>query len=183
MISPQYQSEQQRLHEGGLYGTASIIYAPMVSEIIQRMGITHLLDYGCGSQVNLAKHLKVPHKVTYQAYDPAVPRFEKAPLPAQMVACIDVMEHIEPEHLDSVLNDLARLAEGVIFMTIDTGPALKSLSDGRNAHLIQQPIGWWVPKLLSRWELQTLQATSEHSFLFIGLAKTKLEASDGTPLT
>ena len=78
----------------------------MVSQIIERMQVDHLLDYGCGAQTNLAKHLKVNRKLMYQAYDPGVPRFSKPPVPAQMVTCIDVLEHIEPELIDNVLDDL-----------------------------------------------------------------------------
>lgn len=146
------------------------------------MGVTHLLDYGCGHSCNLAKHLKADHKVTYQAYDPAVPRYAKSPLPAQMVACIDVLEHIEPVFLDGVLDDLARLAEGCVFLSIDTGPAQKVLSDGRNAHLTQKPARWWLPLLFDRFELQTFQITSDQSFYVIGLAKSRLEALDGSPI-
>lgn len=154
----------------------------MVSQIIERMGVTHLLDYGCGSNVNLAKNLKLKAKLTYQAYDPCVPRFAKEPLPAQMVATIDVLEHIEPDKLEGVLDHLASLAEGLIFASVDTGPAQKVLSDGRNAHLIQEPMQWWLPKFWDRFELQTVQATSDHGFYVIGLAKSRLEAKDGTLL-
>jgi hypothetical protein len=31
------------------------------------------------------------------------------------------------------------------------------LSDGRNAHLIQQPPDWWLPKFMSRFELAMFQ--------------------------
>lgn len=154
----------------------------MVSEVIQRLEISHLLDYGCGANTNLAKHLKVTRKLTYQAYDPAVPRFSKAPLPAQMVACIDVLEHIEPDCLDSVLNDLKRLTEGVLFATVATGPALKTLSDGRNAHLIQKPLAWWLPQFWARFELQTVQATGTEAFLIIALAKGQIETPSGAKL-
>ena len=88
-----------------------------------------------------------------------------------MVACIDVLEHIEPQCLDSVLDHLAALTEGVAFLSIHTGPAVKVLSDGRNAHLTQEPMMWWLPKLWNRWELQTVQATGEHSFFVVGTAK------------
>lgn len=182
LISPEYRAQQQQLHETTAYGTASILYAPIISQIIQKMEVTHLLDYGCGSETNLAKHLKVPHKVTYQAYDPAVPRFSKPPLPAQLVACIDVLEHIEPDYLKSVLNDLCRVTEAILFASIDTGPALKVLPDGRNAHLIQRPMSWWLPKLWQRWELQTVQASSEHSFFVVAFAKAHLENMEGCPL-
>lgn len=175
LISESYRQEQQKLHAKGNYGTASIQYAPMVSQIVNRMGITHLLDYGSGRNCNLAKHLKADHKVTYQAYDPGVPEFASPAVPAEMVASIDVLEHIEPEYLGSVLNDIARLTQGVCFLSIHTGPAIKVLSDGRNAHLIQEPMMWWLPKLWDRFELQTVQVTNEHGFFVVGLAKSRIE--------
>ena len=151
----------------------------MVSQIIERMEIDHILDYGCGAQTNLAKHLKVNRKLMYQAYDPGVPRFSKPPVPAQMVACIDVLEHIEPDLIDNVLDDLKRLAEGILFATVCTVPAKKVLSDGRNAHLIQEPMSWWLPKFWGRWELQTVQTTSDQGFMVIALAKSQIESPDG----
>lgn len=96
-----------------------------------------------------------------------------------MVACIDVLEHIEPEYLDEVINDLIRLTQGVCFLSIHTGPAIKVLSDGRNAHLTQQPMKWWIPKLWDRFELQTVQVTGPHGFFVVGLAKSRLEAANG----
>jgi hypothetical protein len=183
LISDGYREEQQKLHEKGNYGTASIVYAPIVSAVIERMGISDLLDYGCGKSCNLAKHLTVKSKLLYQAYDPAVEKFCQPPAPAQMVACIDVLEHIEPQYLDSVLDHLRALAEGVVFLSIDTGPAKKVLSDGRNAHLIQQPMSWWMPKIFERWEVQTLQLMHEHGFFVIGTAKGQIQAVDGSVLS
>jgi len=151
----------------------------MVSQIIERMEVSHLLDYGCGAQTNLAKHLKVNRKLMYQAYDPGVPRFSKPPVPAQMVACVDVLEHIEPELLDDVLDDLKRLTEVILFATVTVVPAFKTLSDGRNAHLTVQPMSWWLPKFWSRWDIQTVQVTCEESFLVVALAKSQLERPDG----
>jgi len=143
------------------------------------MEVSHLLDYGCGSQTNLAKHLKVNRKLMYQAYDPGVPRFSKPPVPAQMVACIDVLEHIEPELIDNVLDDLKRLTEGILFATVCTCAAKKTLSDGRNAHLIQQPMPWWLPKFWERWDIQTVQTTADNAFLVVALAKSSIESTDG----
>ena len=50
-------------------------------------------------------------------------------------------------------------APRVGFFTIHTGPAGKVLADGRNAHLIQQPSSWWLPKLCERFEIDHLQRT------------------------
>lgn len=96
-----------------------------------------------------------------------------------MVACIDVLEHIEPEYLDGVLDELARLTEGVAFLSIHTGPAVKVLSDGRNAHLTQQPMSWWMPKVFDRFEVQTVQSTGANAFFIVGTAKSRLEAANG----
>jgi hypothetical protein len=183
LISDDYRAQQEHLHETTAYGTASIGYAPLVQQIINRLEISHLLDYGCGKGMNLIKHLKgIQQKLTYQGYDPGVPELADAPVPAQMVACIDVLEHIEPECLDNVLDHIASLTEAVAFLSIHTGPALKKLPDGRNAHLIQEPAEWWLPKLMSRWDMQTIQRTSDKGFYFIGYAKPRIEAADGSKL-
>jgi hypothetical protein len=180
LISETYKAQQAHLHATTNYGTASIKYAPLVTEIINKLEITHLLDYGCSKNMNLVKHIKPKHKLTYQAYDPCVEELSGEPVPAQMVACIDVLEHIEPELLDNVLDHIASLTEAVAFLTVHTGPASKVLPDGRNAHINQQPMEWWLPKLLQRFELQTVQATHAHAFHVIGHPRTRIEMVDGS---
>jgi hypothetical protein len=174
LISPSYKIEQEALHAKGNYGTASIQYAPLVTEIVNKLEVTHLLDYGCGSMLNLYKHIKPTRKLTYQAYDPGTEDYSEPPTPAEMVACIDVLEHIEPDYLDQVLDDLRRLTEVVLFCTVHTGPAVKVLSDGRNAHLTQQPMSWWLPKLWQRFDLQTVQVSGEKQFYCIAYAKPSM---------
>jgi hypothetical protein len=179
LISAEYQAQQQHLHETQVYGTAGQHFGPIVSQIVDKLEITHLLDYGAGSRMSLTKSLKVKHKLTYQAYDPGVPEMSSAPVPAQMVCCIDVLEHIEPEYLDNVLDHLAELTEVIAFITIHTGPAMKTLPDGRNAHLTQQPMEWWLPKLWSRWDIQTVQVAHENGFYAILYSKPRLVGLDG----
>ena len=182
-ISSEYRTVQEQMHETHPdYGTAGETYAETISHIVNRMEVTHLLDYGCGANTSLAKSLKVDHKLKYQAYDPGVPRFSRDPVPAQMVVRADVLEHIEPEKLDAVLDHIARLAEGIVFLSVCTAPALKTLPDGRNAHLIVEPVEWWLPKLLSRWDWQTVQRTNDECFFFIGQAKVRIEAANGEAL-
>jgi Methyltransferase domain len=158
LISPQYKAEQEALHAKGGYGTASIGFAKAVTELIDKTGAKSLLDYGCGRMCNLARHIDPGHDVEYIAYDPGVPEFSQQAEPADLVTCIDVLEHIEPELLENVLRDLRRCVQGFGFFTVHTGPAVKVLSDGRNAHLIQQPPSWWLPKIMDLFELRTFQA-------------------------
>jgi hypothetical protein len=57
------------------------------------------------------------------------------------------LEHIEPDCIDEVLEDLRRLTKSLLYATICTVPARKKLPDGRNTHVLQQPMEWWRPKL------------------------------------
>ncbi len=184
LISDAYKAQQRHLHETTEYGTIAQHYGPLVSQIIEKLEITHLLDYGCGRRMGLTKNLNGKHKLTYQGYDPGagLEELATAPVPAQMVCCIDVLEHIEPAYLDNVLDHLSSLTECVALLTIHTGAAQKTLPDGRNAHLTQQPMDWWLPKIWQRWDIQTVQVTGEHSFHVIAYAKPRIETLDGKKL-
>jgi hypothetical protein len=156
LITEEYRRMQQQLHDNPDYGVASVGYAPLVAELLQMTGSTELLDYGAGKGrlgASLREILNRP--LTIHHYEPAMPQWSARPAPCGFVACIDVLEHIEPDLLDNVLDDLKRVATGVGVFTVHTGPAIKALPDGRNAHLIQKPPNWWLPRLLERFELVT----------------------------
>lgn len=156
LISPAYQAEQQALHAKGNYGTASLKYGEVISRLLDATKSDSILDYGCGSMRNLRTVLAPERDVVYLGYDPATEYLHKEP--CHFVACIDVLEHIEPDLLDNVLDDLMMLCERWAFITVHTGPAVKTLSDGRNAHLIQKSANWWLPRLMKRFELRKFDA-------------------------
>ena len=166
-ISAAYKAEQQRMHRDlPSYGVASVEFAPQVSKIINQLGVTQILDYGAGKG-RLGQSLEIDHQASMTLYDPGIPDLDEIPEPHEMVCCIDVLEHIEPEFIDSVLDDLQRVTRRVGFFTIHTGPAMKILSDGRNAHLIQEGPEWWLPKIMERFDLQAYNRVSKHGFLVI----------------
>ena len=171
LISDAYRAEQEHLHENENYGVASLHFAHLVGMVCNKLQVDDLLDYGAGKgrlKDALPKHLERPIKM--RCYDPAVPKWSASPAPAEMVACIDVLEHIEPECLDDVLDDLKRCVLKAGVFTVHTGEAIKILSDGRNAHLIQQPPEWWLPKFIERFEIQTFQRM-DNGFYIIAYAK------------
>ena len=124
-----------------------------MDSLIDRLQPRSLLDYGCGSQRSLLKAVKLPATVLYEGYDPAIPEYSEAPLPAELVVCIDVLEHIEPDLLDNVLDHLATLCDPFGLFSIHTDPADKTLPDGRNAHLTQEPQAWWLQRLQARFRI------------------------------
>lgn len=101
-----------------------------------------LVTHNCGKGY-LAKEIPFP----IWEYDPAIPGKDESPRPADLVVCSDVLEHIEPEKLDYVLDDLRRCVKVIGYFVIHLGPAMKSYADGRNAHLIQEDQGWWSEQL------------------------------------
>jgi len=156
LISAEYRRMQQALHENPNYGVASVEYAPLVAQVVEALAIKDLLDYGAGKGrlgIELQKYIR--HSLRIRHYDPAISKWSDAPPPSEFVACIDVLEHIEPDLLDNVLDDLKRVTVRAAMFTVHTGPAVKILTDGRNAHLIQQPPDWWLPRILARFDLVT----------------------------
>jgi len=174
LITEEYRELQRKLHENPNYGAASLAYAPIVAEVIKRLHAPELveaieiLDYGAGKGhlgEALMQHIQTPLKVHH--YDPAVPSWSKPPDPCSLVACIDVLEHIEPDLLDNVLDDLKRVTLQYGVFTVHTQAAMKSLPDGRNAHLIQQPPHWWLPKLTERFELVVFNRLPEGFWVLV----------------
>jgi hypothetical protein len=154
LISEEYREQQRTLHERADYGVASLHYAPLVAEALERAGVNELLDYGAGKGrlgPALEEILKKPLKVHH--YEPANPQWSAAPQPSNFVACIDVLEHIEPEFLGNVLDDLKRVTLGLGVFTVHCQAAVKTLSDGRNAHLTQQPVAWWEERMRARFDV------------------------------
>ena len=168
LITEDYRRMQQELHRNPEYGVASLEYAPIVAQVMKTTGFTELLDYGAGKgRLGQALDELFDEPLTIHHYDPAIPQWSAPPAPCRLVTCIDVLEHIEPHLLDNVLDDLQRLTLGVGIFSVHTGPAVKVLADGRNAHLIQQPPSWWLPKLLDRFELAVYNRYQKVGFYVI----------------
>lgn len=146
-ISSNYLKLQQELHQNPSYGVASLSFAPIVADLIRQANVQSVSDYGAGKKRLLEGLMKagvIPEK--YLPFDPVFPEYG-SPQEADLVCCIDVLEHVEPESLEAVLEELASITVGLGFFSIHIGPAAKVLSDGRNAHLIQQPSSWWLPRI------------------------------------
>lgn len=156
-ISAGYRAQQQELHKNPNYGVASLGYAPVVKQVMESFGAKSISDYGAG-KCNLRKglHALGVTDFEYFPYDPAFPEYGE-PKPADLVCCIDVLEHIELDYLDRVLLDLKQITRQYGFFSVHIGPAVKVLPDGRNAHLIQQPSSWWLPKFCEHFEIGHLQ--------------------------
>lgn len=162
VITEEYRKLQQELHKNPDYGRASYFFAPLVKEFISQNEVRSVSDYGAGKK---ALWESLGRFEPYHPYDPAFPEYGK-PEPADLVCCIDTLEHIEPDLIDNVLDDLKSIVVKYGFFTIHLGPAKKTLADGRNAHLLQKPVEWWKERLEQRF---TVLKIAEHDICGHGL--------------
>lgn len=156
-ITEDYRKLQMGLHKNPNYGVASLQFAPLIADIIKQAKIGSVSDYGAGKKNLLVGLKNLNMSPEYKPYYPAFPEYGP-PQSADLVCCIDVLEHIEPDLIDSVLIELAGITNNIGFFSIHMGPAGKVLADGRNAHLIQRPTSWWLPKLCKHFDILSLQS-------------------------
>lgn len=150
MISKTYKAMQKKMHEAGGYGKHGDKWKHDVLAMYKKYHCTSALDYGAG-QAKLSK--KLPG-LRIKCYDPCIDMFSAKPNPADLVICTDVLEHIEPEFIEDVLTHIRQLTKKVFFCVIATRPAIKTLPDGRNAHILLRDRDWWI------------DALGRHSFAF-----------------
>ena len=150
LVSAEYKAQIAQLHrENPGWGTSGRECAGVVQTLIQRYEPKNILDYGCGKQT-LARALP---KYRIRGYDPGLPGLDTPPEPHDLVVCFDVLEHIEPDCLDDVLDDLQRVTKQILFTKVCIVPAFTMLPDGRNAHLIVKAARWWLERLWDRFNL------------------------------
>ena len=107
------------------------------------------LDYGTGKGRLVSRlNAECNPNINIQGYDPAVEKFSQKPNHSfDIVSCLDVLEHIEMASIDAVLNDIFTLTNRFCYLVIDLQPAVKTMQDGRNAHILLAPSEWWIARI------------------------------------
>ncbi len=185
LITPSYRALNAELHaRNPAYGISGGKWAAKVHRLAKQYEADMVLDYGSGKgslgaqlMVQFADERnrdvnghQVPFPYDFREYDPAITGKDARPDRADFVVCGDVLEHIEPDCLYAVLDDIRDLARKAVLLIVATRPAQKTLADGRNAHLIVEPSEWWFPKLAARWRIKEFQDRGGH-FLCLGEAR------------
>jgi hypothetical protein len=157
LISAEYKEMNRRMHEEMPgYGQRGSAWASYVTKALEDEGHASVLDWGCGKGT-LKQAL--PDAPIFE-FDPAIPGKDGTPDPADLVLCTDVLEHIEPQHINAVLRELKRLTKRKLMFNICTVPAQKTLPDGRNAHILLKGPLWWRAKLAEHFQVATWGVTT-----------------------
>lgn len=176
-ITDGYLALQREFHvEREDYGVSGHKYAELVQSVVEAVGADELLDYGAGKET-LREAL--PQYVVH-SYDPAIEWLDQDPVPHDVVACTDVMEHIEPGHEGNVLDHIRSLTRKVVFFQIACRPATKSLPDGRNAHINLQTPWDWLKLLEARWRVDNYQNFNDGAMIAVCSVREDLRTSEET---
>lgn len=125
-------------------------HLPQLYMLMYDSNIKSVLDFGCGKANLYDKfHLKTVWGVNeIYLYDPGIPERNTPPKKKyDLTLCIDVMEHIPEEDIDSTLKFLVEHTNRAMFFSISTRPAGKKLPNGKNAHVTIKDKNWWREKL------------------------------------
>ena len=130
---------------GAFSGASLKKHIPKINRIITEKNIESVLDYGCGKAMFHHRLRVEPHK-----FDPGYPPYSEKPTGNfELVICTDVMEHVEEEFVSKVFVEIFHYATKHVYLHIATKKAVKTLPDGRNAHVTIKPENWWRGKINS----------------------------------
>ena len=166
LITDEYRRLNYEKHVSSTgYGTSGQNYANEILGLCDTLKTRDILDYGCGKST-----LQNCLPFTIKQYDPAIKKYEHDPESADLVVCTDVLEHIEPDLLDNVLRHMHSKTNKLLYAAINTQKALKTLADGRNAHLIVEDIPYWANKLDPYFKVLSILRQGP-DFIYIAEAK------------
>ena len=156
-ISPEYQALNQQLHrESSGWGSSARLRVNGVKTLAAEQQAKTILDYGCGKGL-----MQKQSGLKMDEYDPAIPGKEVINNSKyDMVVCTDVMEHVEPEYVDNVLNEINGLFEKCAYLIIYLVPALHLLPDGSNCHRTVMPAEWWIDKINTIFQCKTTYSST-----------------------
>lgn len=163
MISQDYLYTLQHEHRKHPWGYWGYELAPEVRAFCDLQAVKSVLDYGCGSNHGLrAWATKNLWAIDLREYDIAIPGYDSEPEPAELVMCIDVLEHVEEQYVDDVLDHIHSRCSQWAWFTISLKPAQRTLQrTGQNAHITLKERGWWLPKLEDRWQMEMLDYNAD----------------------
>jgi len=153
-ISKDYQAQLKDLHNKvDSFGKRSKLPSEF-KKLLDKHNFKSVLDFGAGKGHVTNTLVNNYPNITIYSYDPVT---YNNPLPdnVDVIYSSDVLEHIEPDLLDTTLEDLFNRANYYQYHLIACHPAKKKLNDGRNAHLIIEEPDWWRSKLenFNDWDI------------------------------
>ncbi len=116
LASKHYRKQLQEMHKEIKWGRDGWLSAGEVFLFKQELGAESILDY-CSGRVTLAQ---AKSTIRVYEYDPGIKGKDALPKPCHLIVCTDVLEHVEPDAIDSVLSHVHKLATKGIYLVVST---------------------------------------------------------------
>ncbi|MCK5017375.1 MAG: hypothetical protein KAS32_09940 [Candidatus Peribacteraceae bacterium] len=126
-------------------------YERNISEMAYGYETRDFLDYGCGN--GMLEH-QLPFYVN--KYDPFVEKYSIPPKPADIVICVNVLQCIEKQYIDSVLNDIASLMKRAAFFVVDTCKSGIMVNGNEDMYCTTMNTDFWCFQLLKHFSIRKL---------------------------
>ena len=143
-LSKDYLEQLKKLHNTTSFGSGKGL-PNNVKKLITN-DTKSFLDFGSGKGYTSESIKKYFPHINLYTYDPVTSPIE-LPSEVDITYSSDVLEHVEPKHIDQTLDKLFAITKKYQYHLIACHPAKKLLPDGRNAHLIIESPEWWKNKL------------------------------------
>ena len=158
MISDGQRELNRKLHQDEKYGnrhdgSGVATKLPEAITTLNKIGVCRsLLDYGTGKGKQLTDYGNLDKTVNIDGYDPSLKNGQNCRIRHDIVTCLDVLEHVELDTINNVIDDIKQLSKKFCYVVVDLQPAVKTMEDGRNAHILLAPHDWWINKFAERFE-------------------------------
>lgn len=136
------------LHDQGKFRGKSLRkHIDEIGRLLLKTESKTLLDYGSGKGSLHQGKTKI-WGVEVTLFDPAVKGIDNLPdKKFDAVICTDVLEHIPEDELDETLTNIFDRADKLVYLSISTKPAKKTLPNGMNCHVTVKGKDWWIEKI------------------------------------
>jgi hypothetical protein len=139
LISAKHQAQYQQHYKARPTKAAANAHLAQILQFAHEVGAATILDYGCGGHASIDGYCAL----LVQNYDPGIPAYSELPTPADLVVCLDVLEHVEADCIEEVIAHIRLLALKGIFLTISCRESPKKLPDGSPWHIFVRDEKYW----------------------------------------
>lgn len=156
--------QQLKKKNGGGWGGAVQGKVLIIDRYIKLTDSKSVLDYGSGSGAFRRDLEQLRGDADIHEYEPGHEELSAEPPVCDATVCIDVMEHVEPELVDNVLQEIYDKTRKFAYIGVCCVPSGGAFDDGTNLHLLVKPPVWWIHKLEEYpWEIINLNvANNKH---------------------
>ena len=172
LVSDEYRAKIESVTQKMPWGGDVVGSVPRIYKYATEHNCKSILDYGSGKSdfLKTMDRDHPDHGFQINQYEPARPELAGDPVASDMVICVDVLEHIEPDKLDNVLDHIALKTNKIFYFKVCLLPSFNSFEDGTNLHLIVEPKEFWLDKLSKHYTIEDILFARGHVW---GLATKK----------